>query len=97
MKVFEMFEIGSIMEDENKSKSIDILGGDDCEITSKALNKNKIILHVKRLSDGSEGNVFVRLKEEHAKEFLSSKRLLASKKFIGLTLNQFKELEVDEL
>ncbi len=97
MKVLEMFDIGVIMEDENKSKGIDVLSGDDCEITSKALNKNKIILHVKRLSDDSEGNVFVRLKEDFSKEFEISKKMLSSKKIIGMTLNQLKNLGVEDL
>ena len=52
---------------------------------------------MQRESDGSEGNVFVRLKDEHEKEFPTSKKLLASKKIVGLSLNEFKNFEIEEL
>lgn len=97
MNIQDMFDVGEIMEWEDKSTSIKVLDGDDCEITGKALNKNKVILHMKRLSDGSEGNVFVRLKEEFHDQFPISKKLLASKKVIGMSLNQFKNFKVEEL
>ena len=85
------------MEWEDKAKSIKILNGDDCVIIGKALNKNKIILHMKRVSDNSEGNVFVKLKDKFEDQFAISKKLLASKKVVGLSLNQFKDFEVEEL
>ena len=85
------------MEQEDKATSIKILDADDCTITGKVLNKHKIILHMKRLSDGSEGNVFVRLKDDHEKDFETSKKLLSSKKVIGMTLNQLKNLNIEEL
>ena len=85
------------MEWEDKDKKIKVLTGDDCEITSKFLNKNKVILHMKRTLDDSEGNVFVRLKEGQEAHFLTSKKLLASKKVIGMTLNKFKEMDVELL
>ncbi len=85
------------MESEDKAKSIAVLDGDNCVIMGKLLNKNKIILQMKRLLDESAGNVFVRLKDEFHKEFLISKKLLASKKVLGLTLNQFKNFEISEL
>ena len=93
----DIFEVGDIMEWEDKSAKIKVLDGNDCEITGKVLNKQKIILHLKRLSDGSEGNVFVRLKDTMHDQFPTSKKLLASKKVIGMTLNQFKKLDVEEL
>jgi hypothetical protein len=97
MTIQEMFEVGEIMEWEDKNKAIKTLDGDDCVIVGKQLNKNKIIFHMKRDSDGSEGNVFVRLKDDHAKDFPTSKKLLASKKTVGLTLNQLKSLNIEEL
>jgi hypothetical protein len=97
MKIQDIFEIGDIMEWEDKAKSIKVLDADDCEITGKVLNKNKIILHMKRLSDGSEGNVFVKLKDGDKEHFPISKQLLASKKIIGMSLNKFKNLDVGEL
>jgi hypothetical protein len=92
-----VFEVGVIMEDEEKSKSIKALDGNDSKITGKILNKNKIILHMKREHDGSEGNVFVRLNDDHEKDFAISKKLLASKKIVGLSLNEFKDLEIENL
>ncbi len=97
MKIKEMFEVGVIMEDEDKAKSIAVLDDANCEITGKVLNKHKIILHMKRLTDNSEGNVFVRLKDEFHDQFPISKKLLATKKIIGMTLGAFKNLDVEEL
>jgi hypothetical protein len=97
VKISDIFEVGEIMEWEDKAKSIKTLDGDDCVIMSKALNKNKIILHMKRTVDDSEGNVFVRLKDDHKSEFPTSKKLFASKKVIGMSLNQFKELDIEDL
>lgn len=97
MQVKDMFEVGEIMEWEDKSKDIKTLSGDDCEITGKILNKNKIILHLKRTSDESEGNVFVKLRDEFHDQFTISRKLLGSKKIIGLSLNQFTKLDIDEL
>ena len=85
------------MEWEDKPKSIKALDDDDCTITDKALNKNKIILHMKRAVDGSEGNVFVWLKDEYHDQFPISKKLFASKKVAGLTLSQFKNFNIEEL
>lgn len=92
-----MFVVREIMEMEDKDKSIKVLDGDDCKIVSKALNKNKIILHLQREVDGSEGNVFVYLKEEFQDKFSISKSLFVSKKIVGLTLNQFKNFEIEKL
>jgi hypothetical protein len=39
MVIKDMFEVGEIMEDEDKAKSIKVLDGDNCVITGKALNK----------------------------------------------------------
>lgn len=97
MQVKDMFEVGEILEWEDKAKNIKALSADDCEITGKILNKNKIILHMKRMSDGSEGNVFVKLRDEFGNQFATSRKLLGSKKVIGLSLNQFRKLDIEEL
>ena len=97
MKVKDKFDVGLILEDEEKAKSIKELDGEDCVIVSKVLNRHKIIMHMKRESDGSEGNVFVRLRDEFEKDFPTSKKLLASKKVIGLTLNELKNFEIENL
>ena len=97
MKISEMFVVREIMEMEDKAKSIKVLDDNNCVIVSKALNKNKIILHMKREEDGSEGNVFVYLNDENHDKFPISKALFASRKVIGLTLAQFKEFEVEKL
>lgn len=97
MNIEDVFEVGEIMESEEKSTSIKVLDGSDCVITGKMLNKNKVILHMQREVDGSEGNVFVRLKESHKDQFLTSKKLLASKSVVGLTLNEFKKFDIEQL
>jgi len=93
----DKFVVREIMEMEDKAKSIKVLDDNDCVIISKALNKNKIILHMKRAADGSEGNVFVYLKDEFSTDFATSKKLFASKKVIGLTLNQLRKFNIEEL
>ena len=85
------------MEMEDKDKKIKVLDDNNCVVVDKALNKNKIILHMKREADGSTGNVFVYLKDEFHSEFQTSKKLLASKAVEGLTLKQFKEFEIEKL
>lgn len=85
------------MESEEKSTKIQVLSEDDCRIVGKAPNKNKVILNMERVEDKSQGNVFVRLKDEYKNEFSVQKKLLASKKIIGLTLNELKKLSVEEL
>ena len=85
------------MEWEDKAKTIKTLSLDDCEITGKVLNRKKIILHMKRVGDDSEGNVFVSLKPEFADQYAVSRKLLGSKKVIGMSINQFKNLDVEEL
>jgi hypothetical protein len=97
MTIKDMFEVGEIMEWEDKATSIKVLDGDDCVIVGKVLNKKKTILQMKRASDDSEGKVFVRLKDEFEDQFAVSKKLLASKKVIGMSLNEFKNLDVEEL
>jgi hypothetical protein len=52
---------------------------------------------MERKSDGSEGNVFVKLKEQYEDQFLVSKKLLASQKVIGMSLEEFKRLDIEKL
>jgi len=93
----DLFEVGEIMESEEKDKKIVVLDGDNCVIVGKLLNKYKIILQMKREADESTGNVFVRLMDDKKSEFQTSKKLLASKNVLGLTLNQFKNFDIEKL
>ncbi|HYF05022.1 MAG TPA: hypothetical protein VEA59_02525 [Patescibacteria group bacterium] len=97
MRISEMFEIGQIFESDEKSPNIKALSSDDAVIVGKMLNRKKIILHMKRESDASEGNVFVRLKDEYQDQFALSKKLLATKHILGLSLNQLRNLQIDAL
>ena len=97
MEIQKVFDIGGIMEPEDKPADLVDLSWDDCVIVSKGFNKNKVILHMKRDSDGTEGNVFVRLNQEHLKDFNTSRKLLGSKNIMGLTLNQFKVMDIEKL
>ncbi len=97
MTIKDVFVVGEIMEWEDKDKKIPTLTGDDCKIVGKTLNKNKIILHMKRDGDASEGNIFVRIKDDNREHFPTSKKLLASKKVLGLTVNEFKNFNIDDL
>ena len=75
MIIQDIFEVGEIMESEEKDKKIVVLNADNCVIVGKTLNKNKIIMQMKRESDGSTGNCFVKLKEGMKSEFQTSKKL----------------------
>lgn len=97
MNIKDMFEVGEIFESEDKDKSIKPLDGDDCVIVGKVVNKNKIILQMKRESDNSTGNIFVRLKDAQSSNFPISKALLASKKVMGLTPNQLRNFKIENL
>jgi len=97
MDIKDMFDVGEIMEWEDKDKSIKALDDNDALIMSKALNKKKIILYMKRLVDGSEGNLFVKLKDEFQDQFTVSKKLFVSNKVNGLTLGQFKDFNLESL
>ncbi len=97
MLIKDQFDVGDILEWEDKSSDIPALSQSDCVITGKTLNKKKIILHVKRQSDGSEGNVFVKLKDEFQSDFATSRKLLGSTKIVGMSIGAFKKLSIDEL
>ena len=93
MYIKEVFEIGSIFQPVSRTKSL--LDQDNCQITGKRMNNKSIILHIKRKEDGKEANVFVRLIDPINRE--SFKKLLASNKIIGMSLNELKEMKVEEL
>jgi hypothetical protein len=97
MVIKDIFDVGEIMESEEKAKEITPLNDDNCVIVGKALNKNKIILNMKRVEDESTGNVFVKVTDGNKEYFQTSKKLLASKNVLGLTLKQFKEFDVEKL
>lgn len=97
MTIKEMFEVGEILESEEKATNIKTLDKDDCLITGKMLNRKKIILHMKRTKDDSVGNVFVGLRPEFADQYAVSRKLLGSKKVIGMSLNEFINLDIEEL
>ncbi len=94
MNIKDMFDVGVIMEPEERKAVMD---ADNCTITGKQLNKNKIILHMKSSAGSEEGNVFVKLKEQYDDQFNVSKKLFASKKVIGLTLSKFKNFDIESL
>lgn len=97
MVIKDIFDVGEIMESEEKAKEIEPLNGTNCVIVGKALNKNKIILNMKREIDESTGNVFVKVTDGDKQYFQTSKKLLASKNVLGLTLNEFKKFDVEKL
>ena len=71
------------------------LNREDCQVETKIKNENAVMLVMKRASDGEEGHVYIRVKEE----FLDlSQALLTyafnSSELIGLTLTQLDDLEL---
>jgi len=92
----DIFTIGEIFQSKSKTKAdLDL---DNCQITEKRMNNKSIILHIKRATDGKEANVFVRLKDEFKdSNKLDFKKLFASNKIIGLSLNQLNNTKVEEL
>ncbi len=89
----DIFTIGEIFQTASRTKAdLDL---DNCKITGKRMNNKSIILHIKRAEDGKEANVFVRLIDPINRE--SFKKLLASNKIIGMSLNELKGMKVEEL
>jgi hypothetical protein len=97
MVIKDIFDVGEIMESEEKAKEIKPLTDSNCVVVGKALNKNKIILNMKREADESTGNVFVKVTDGNKEYFQTSKKLLASKNVLGLTLKEFKNFDVEKL
>ena len=96
MFVKEVFTIGDIFQTASKTKAdLDL---DNCKIVSKMMNNKSVILHVKRLSDGKEANVFVKLKDDlEGDHKLDFKALFASKKIVGMSLNELKDIKIEDL
>jgi hypothetical protein len=95
MFIKEVFSLGEIYQ--MTEGPVGVLDMDNCEITGKVMNKSKIILHLERLSDGRKANVFLRLKDDFLDRRDDFKKFLASKKIIGMSLNQLNNLEIAEL
>ncbi|MBI1755330.1 hypothetical protein HYR65_03550 [Candidatus Azambacteria bacterium] len=72
------------------------LDRDNCEIVNKTKNKNFIMLHLKRKSDGEEGQTHLKVQDQF--KTISIQLLnwaFVSKDIIGLTLNQLDDLETN--
>ncbi len=72
------------------------LDRENCQIVNKTKNENSIVLHLKRESDGEEGQAHLRVQEKF--ETLSTQLLnwaFTSKSIVGLTLNQLDDLETN--
>ena len=95
MYIKEEFIIGSIYQPVSRTK--ELLDLDNCKITEKRMNNKSIILHLKRTQGSGEANVFLRLKDEFKDNRDDFKKLLASHKVVGLSLNELKGMKVEDL
>ncbi len=94
MKIKEIFKIGGIMQ--SIGGLTVFLDQNNCIVHNKSKIDDAVILHLKRESDGEEGNVYLRVKDE----FKSIKDQLlnwafASSSIIGLTLSQLESLDTN--
>jgi len=91
----DIFTIGEIYQTNSKTKAdLDL---DNCQIIGKQMNNKSVILKIKRAGDGKEAAVFVKLNDEHLANKEDFKKLFASKKIIGMSLNQLKDSKVEDL
>ena len=94
MKTKELFRIGDITQSiDGQSEFLD---RNNCTINNKTKKDDAIILHMKRESDGNEGNAYLRIKDK----FKSIQRQLLNWAFdssdiIGLTLNQLEDFDTN--
>ncbi|MDR3547142.1 MAG: hypothetical protein P4M11_02490 [Candidatus Pacebacteria bacterium] len=94
MKIKEIFRVGGIMQ--AIGGLTPFLDQNNCVVYNKTKADDAVILHIKRESDGEEGNAYLRVKDE----FKSIKDSLlnwafASKSIMGLTLNQLEGLDTN--
>jgi hypothetical protein len=94
MKIKDVFKIGGITQ--SISGLTLYLDRDNCVVSNKSKNENAVVLHLKRGSDGEEGNGHLRVRDE----FNDIKDQLLNWAFnngdmIGLTLNQLEHLETN--
>ena len=92
MKIKELFKIGGIMQ--SISGLTVYLDHNNCTVNNKTKSEGAVILHLKRESDGEEGNVYLRVKDEFKTiEEQLLRWVFAANQIIGLTLSQLNELE----
>lgn len=94
MKVKELFKPTGISQ--SFSGTAIFLDRENCQIVNKTKNEDSVLLHLKRESDGEEGNAYLRAQDKF--KTISSELLnwaFVSKNIIGLTLNQLDDLETN--
>lgn len=94
MKIKEIFKLGGIMQAIGGTAVY--LDQNNCVIRNKSKTDDAVILHLKRDSDGEEGNVYLRVRDE----FKSIKDPLlnwafANNSMVGLTLNQLENQDTN--
>lgn len=94
MKIKEIFRIGGIIQ--SIGGLTVYLNQDNCVVHNKSKIDDAVILHLKRESDGEEGNAYLRVRDE----FKSIKDPLlnwafTSSSIMELTLNQLESLDTN--
>lgn len=92
MKMKELFKIGDIMQSiDGRSEYLD---RNNCVVKNKTKTEEAVILHLKRETDGEEGNAYLRVCEQFKSIATQLLRwAFSSDKIMGLTLNQLPDLE----
>mgnify|MGYP001591214155 CR=1 FL=1 len=92
MKIKELFTIGDMIQSIGGLSTF--LDRDNCQIVNKTKNENAVVLILRRQSDGEEGRVYLRIRNEFS---IITNQLLGwafmSERILGLTLNQLSETE----
>ena len=94
MKVRELFKPANISQ--SIGELTIFLDRENCQIVNKTKKENSIIIHLKRESDGEEGQVHLKVRDEF--ESISPQLLrwaFINNDMIGLTLNQLDDLETN--
>lgn len=94
MKVSELFKQTRISE--SVSGAADFLDKENCKITNKTKTDDFVLIHLKRESDGKEGQAYLRVQDKF--QVVRASLLnwaFTSRSLSGLTLNQLSELETN--
>lgn len=94
MKIKDIFKTGGIIQSIGGFATY--LNQDNCVISNKNKADSAVILHLKRESDGEEGKIYLRVKDEFkAIEDPLLNWAFSEKDMIGLSINQLATMDTN--
>lgn len=94
MKIKELYTVGGLSQSfDGRSEFLD---WSNCKIERMSVNEDYILLHLKRDSDGEEGNAYLRVKDHlKPREAVFLGFAFTDNRLIGLTLNELSDFETN--